>query len=671
MSHGQHSLILRYLRRVHSAANSGDVTDADLLARFLATRDEAAFELLLWRHGTMVLQVCRDITRDEHTAEDAFQATFLTLVRQGRSIRSREALGAWLHRVAWRAALRARRANPQPATSDLSVVPAVQELPEAEALRELRPILQEEVQRLPARYRAPIVLCYLEGLTHEEAARQLGWPKGTVAGRMARARELLRKRLTRRGVGLSVALSALVLAPGSASAVVPAGLVQATLHVGLLAAAGQSAAAVSPQVLALSEGVIQTMFWQKMKIVMAAMLVLGLAGGVGLLASSRPGAAEQAVAQDEEDQPKPTRPTTKKIQREEQTPRAAGSAAAARRQSLNNLKQIAIAMHNYQDTHGCFPPAAIYGKNGKPLLSWRVLLLPYLEQDNLYRQFHLDEPWDSPHNKKLLETKVKAYHIPGHDDWTKTYYQVFVGEDTVFERRREVGVGGGAGGAPAGSGGGAGIGPGAAGPGGATGGAALGGGPAGGIAGGIQRGMGIADITDGTSNTILVIEGATPVPWTKPEDLPYAPTGKLPELGAFKDAIHAAFADGSVHTIKRRFDETAMRAAITRNGGEVYDRDDLFDPSPGADAPALREINADLRDQITKARADMERLQQQHQDQWLRSKGGESETEVDRLKREQRMLRQELERLQQAIERMRNETQGVKPTAKPTGATKR
>ncbi len=671
MSHGQHSLILRYLRRVRSAEGSGDVTDADLLARFLATRDEAAFELLLWRHGTMVLQVCRDVTRDEHASEDAFQATFLTLVRQGRSIRSREALGAWLHRVAWRAALRARRADRQPATSDLSVVPAAQELPEAEALRELRPILQEEVQRLPARYRAPIVLCYLEGLTHEEAARQLGWPKGTVAGRMARARELLRKRLTRRGVGLSVALSALALAPASASAVVPAALVQATLQVGLLAAAGPSAAAVSPQVLALSEGVIQTMFWQKMKIVMAAVLVLGLAGGVGLLASNRPGAAEQAVAQDEEDQPKPTRPATKKIQREEQTPRAAGSASAARRQSLNNLKQIAIAMHNYQDTHGCFPPAAIYGKNGKPLLSWRVLLLPYLEQDNLYRQFHLDEPWDSPHNKKLLETKVKAYHIPGHDDWTKTYYQVFVGEDTIFERRREAGAGGGAGGAPAGSGGGAGIGPGAAGPGGATGGAVSGGGPAGGIAGGIQRGMGIADITDGTSNTILVIEGATPVPWTKPEDLPYAPTGKLPELGAFKDAIHVAFADGSVYTLKRRFDETAMRAAITRNGGEVYDRDDLIDPSPGADAPALREINADLRDQITKARADLERLQQQHQDRWLRSKDGEKETEIDRLKREQRMLRQELERLQQAIERMRNETQGVKPTAKPTGATKR
>jgi hypothetical protein len=338
---------------------------------------------------------------------------------------------------------------------------------------------------------------------------------------------------------------------------------------------------------------------------------------------------------------------------------------------VENLKHIALAMHNYLDTHGCFPPAAIYGKNGKPLLSWRVLLLPYLDQQNLYQQFHLDEAWDSPHNKKLLETKVKAYHIPGHDDWTRTYYQVFVGEDTVFERRREAGAGGGAGVAPAGSGGGAGIGPGLAGPGGATGGAASGSRPAGGIAGGIQRGTGIADILDGTSNTILVIEGATPLPWTKPEDLPYAPTGKLPELGAFKDAIHAAFADGSVITIKRKFDETAMRAAITRNGGEVYEREDLIDPAPGADVPALREINADLREQIARARAEAERFERQLHDQRLRTKGGEDETEVDRLKREQRLLRQELERLQQAIERLRNETQGVKPPAKPTGAIKR
>src|SRR5215831_5704356 len=255
MAQVRRNLVLRYVRRV---AGCGDVTDADLLARFLAHRDEAAFELLLWRHGTMVLHLCRDVTRDEHAAEDAFQATFLALVRKAASIRSRESLGAWLYQVAYRVALRARRSERETVNLDAVDDPEARELPDEIELRELRPLLHEEVQRLPAKYRTPIVLCYLEGLTHEETARQLGWPKGTVAGRVARARDLLRKRLARRGVSLPVALSALALAPGAVSATVPAALVQTTLRAGLLVAAGESAAAlVSAQVLALSRGVIR------------------------------------------------------------------------------------------------------------------------------------------------------------------------------------------------------------------------------------------------------------------------------------------------------------------------------------------------------------------------------------------------------------------------------
>src|SRR5262245_10348856 len=238
MAHAPSNLVLRYVRRIAGSAGSGDVADADLLNRFLDKHDEAAFELLLWRHGTMVLHVCRDVTRDEHAAEDAFQATFLALVRQAASIRAREAIGAWLYRVAFHAALRARRSDRETANINLAGLPAVAELPDEASLRELRPLLHEEVQRLPGKYRTPIVLCYLEGLTHEEAARQLGWPKGTVAGRVARARELLRKRLTRRGVSLPVALSALALAPGIVSATVPAALVQSTLRAGPPVAAG-------------------------------------------------------------------------------------------------------------------------------------------------------------------------------------------------------------------------------------------------------------------------------------------------------------------------------------------------------------------------------------------------------------------------------------------------
>jgi RNA polymerase sigma factor (sigma-70 family) len=676
MAQSPHQLVLRYLRRVAGAPGTGDVSDAILLARFIASRDEAAFELLLWRHGTMVLHLCRDLTRDEHAAEDAFQATFLALVRKAATIRSRESLGAWLYRVAYRVALRARRSQRETVNLDAAHDPAARELLDEAELRELRPLLHEEVQRLPAKYRTPVVLCYLEGLTHDETARQLGWPKGTVAGRLARAREMLRKRLTRRGIALSTGLAALALAPPTASAVAPPALVQLTLKNCLLVASGATTAGVvSAHVLALTEGVMHTMVWHKLRVTAALVVLLGLAGGgVGLLAGGQRGQQNEAVTQVEE------QPQTRKPKKDTKRDGDAKATALARAQSRNNLKMIAIAMHNYNDTMGYFPPAAIYGKDGKPLLSWRVLLLPYIEQQALYKEFHLNEPWDSAHNKKLLERMPKTYLIPGQKEKSATYYQVFVGEDTIFERRK-----GGGGGASAGGFGGAGSGgttPGATGP--AGGGAssqAVGTSPGGGgdaqagAAGTtatdnspVQRGLRIADITDGTSNTLLVVEGGSPVPWTKPEDLPYAATGKLPALGgAFKDAIHVAWADGSVSALRKNFDETALRAAITRNGGEVYDRDDLVDPAPGADEAELGVINEDLRKQVAEARTVVNKLQDQLRD--LRTvlkrsdKGDDKATE--KLKDEQVMLRQELERLEQQAERLREQIARLKRGQEP------
>ncbi len=663
MSHSQRNLILRYLRRAAGAAETRDVTDGELLSRFVARHDEAAFELLLWRHGTMVLHVCRDVTRDRHAAEDAYQATFLALVRKAASIRAGESLGAWLYQVAYRVALKARgqtakRNERETASVAVEKLPAVAELRDETSLRELRPLLHEEVQRLPAKYRRPIILCYLQGLTHEEAARQLGWPKGTVAGRLARARELLRKRLSLRGVALSAALSALALAPATASAVVPAALVQATLRTGLQIAAGQALAGlVSPQVIALTEGVIQTMLWNKMKLMAAVVLALGFAGGgIGLLAGGRQAGQTTekqetaAAAQDE-------KASERKNRGDKDQPAAdAKGLSAARAQSRLNLKEIALAMHSYHDTYGAFPAAAIYSKEGKPLLSWRVALLPFLNQDNLYKQFHLDEPWDSEHNKKLLDSKVKVFHVPGHDDWTRTYYQVFVGEDTIFERRKTA-IGGKGG--PEGAGGSA-----------PTAGAAGGGDTVGGLGGGIQPpgiGMRLVDIPDGASNTLLVVEGGTPVPWTKPEDLAYAPTGKLPALGgALKDVIHAAFADGSVFALKKKINETAMRAAITRNQGEVYDRDDLIDPAPGAEKEELKVLNERLRKEVDEAQALVRQLQEDLRKvhAGLGQEGGDAASVEDLLKQEQQKLRRELERLQQEAKRLRDDLDGVKPAVK-------
>src|SRR5215470_5427658 len=180
--------------------------DAQLLARFLASRDDFAFAALVRRHGPTVLGVCRRVLRHAQDAEDAFQATFLVLARKARSIARRGALGSWLYGVAYRVALKARddaarrRRHERRAASRTEGQAACAEAGDAAG-----PVLDEEVNRLPDKYRQPVVLCYFEGKTYQEAARLLGWPAGTAAVRLARARELLRNRLTVRGVALSSA----------------------------------------------------------------------------------------------------------------------------------------------------------------------------------------------------------------------------------------------------------------------------------------------------------------------------------------------------------------------------------------------------------------------------------------------------------------------------------
>jgi hypothetical protein len=187
---------------------------------------------------------------------------------------------------------------------------------------------------------------------------------------------------------------------------------------------------------------------------------------------------------------------------------------------MNDLKMIGLAMHNFASPReGTFPPAAIY-KDGKPVLSWRVAILPYLDQQALYDKFHLDEPWDSAHNKALLDQMPAIYAstsdagAPGHE----THYQVFAGPGTLF---------------------------------------------------GGDEGTKIADIRDGTAWTIMVAQAARPVPWTKPEDLPFDPEKPLPEVGGLIDGgFCVGFADGSARFIKLPVDPRVLKALITVNGGE-------------------------------------------------------------------------------------------------------
>jgi RNA polymerase sigma factor (sigma-70 family) len=278
---------IRRLRRARSVAEGGHLSDAQLLQRFAEERDEAAFEVLVWRHGAMVLNVAQRLLRQSIDAEDVFQATFLTLARKASAIRRGTSVGSWLYKVAYRLALRARQTAArrqrfeQPGIESASA-------PVENADAEVSAVLAEEVDRLPERYRAVVVLCYLQGATTEEASRLLGCPRGTVLSRLASARQRLRQRLIRRGIAPAAALAA-VSFNETVSAAPAVALVACAVRAALpFAAGGAAVPIVSPQAAALAEGVLQMMMWNKIKIVAVTVCVIALVGtGSGWLARGR------------------------------------------------------------------------------------------------------------------------------------------------------------------------------------------------------------------------------------------------------------------------------------------------------------------------------------------------------------------------------------------------
>jgi len=193
--------------------------------------------------------------------------------------------------------------------------------------------------------------------------------------------------------------------------------------------------------------------------------------------------------------------------------------ASARQRSSNNLKQIGLALHNYHDKYGVFPAAAIVDKKGKPLLSWRVAILPYVEQDDLYKKFRLDEPWDSDHNIKLANTRIKVYELPYVEEKPgETHYRVFVGNGAVFD---------------------------------------------------MVQGCKITQITDGTSNTILAFEGAEATPWTKPDDIEFDPKKPMLKHLRFENnsVCSILMCDGSVRAFPSKLSEDILRLLIQKDDG--------------------------------------------------------------------------------------------------------
>jgi RNA polymerase sigma factor (sigma-70 family) len=291
MATGPFGIVVGHLRRAALLQGGADLTDGELLECFLARRDEAAFAALLRRHGPMVLGVCRRVLRNEADAEDAFQATFLVLVRKAASVVPRQRVGNWLYGVAYHTALKARAMNRKRRAHERRAGAMAAPAAPAEDWQQLQALLDEELSLLPDKYRIPIVLCELEGTPLKTAARQLDWPLGTVASRLARARALLAGRLARRGVTLAGGALAAVLCEGAATACVPPPLAVATVQAAALVAADKAvpAGVISAPVAALTEGVVKGMFLTKLKVVTAVLVTIAAAGliGGGLVLSIR------------------------------------------------------------------------------------------------------------------------------------------------------------------------------------------------------------------------------------------------------------------------------------------------------------------------------------------------------------------------------------------------
>lgn len=651
MASGQLESVLQHLRKLVAAEGVAGLSDGALLERFVQRRDEAAFAALVERHGPMVLSVCRRVLRNVHDAEDACQAAFLVLARKAASIRRRGSLASWLHGVAFRAASNLRRKVARRQFHESAAAePAVAE-PAEPSWREVRAVLDEELQRLPARLQSPLLLCYLEGKTRDEAAQQLGWSVSTLRGRLERGRELLRARLTRRGLTLSSALLASLLMQHATEAALPATLLVSSVRAALIFSAGATPAAevISTRVLMLTEGVIRAMYLRKVFFVGAAVVLLS---GVGLGV----GSWNRGLFTVPHAEAAPAEPTTVA---NDAKPEAKDSSQLARHQAESrlNLKQLALAMEAYHNTHGHFPAPAIYEREGPPevaggpggmipgaggpgaargkipgaglnlpgmpppevptwrrfggnaLLSWRVALLPFLGEDGLYKLFKLNEPWDSPQNKKLLARMPRVFVPPGvktREAYT-TFYQVFVGPHAAFEK---------------------------------------------------HRGIPAAGFADGTSNTVLIAEAAHAVPWTKPEDIPFAADEPLPELGGlFPEVYNVSMADGSVHAFRKAQRGAALRHAITRDGGELTDFNALQAPTSREQQQLLEEntkLEQSIRDikqqvdALTRERDVLKEMTENAHTQRLRQHNVELLEQVRQLKSGLAELKKDIERMKQA-----------------------
>jgi len=316
------SRVVSHLRRVALLREADRLTDAQLLEFFLVRGEDAAFEALVRRHGPMIFGVCRRVLHDRHDAEDAFQATFLVLLRKAAGISKRGLLANWLYGVAHRTALKAHRSSARRRAKERQVEAMAQkQVTRDDAIQDMLPLLDQELTRLPDKYRVPIILCDLQGKTRKKAAEQLGLPEETFSTRLTRARAMLAKRLARHGTAISGTAVALAVSQNMASASVPPSLVASTVKIGALVVAGKTGVAgvMSAKVAALAEGVVRMMLLTKLKTMVALVVMVGALGvGAGISVTvhdHQTQAAEPATAQKAK-APKDERPSPDTLKKE-------------------------------------------------------------------------------------------------------------------------------------------------------------------------------------------------------------------------------------------------------------------------------------------------------------------------------------------------------------------
>jgi RNA polymerase sigma factor (sigma-70 family) len=270
------NVFLRRLKRGLATRLLSRLPDQELLQQFLAHGDESAFEVIVHRHGPMVLRVCWHALHQTQDAEDAFQATFLLLARKARSIRRQPSLASWLHGVAHRVALQAQARSAAQRRHERRVVPNVGGPLAETPWGEVRSLLDEELQGLAEKWRLPLILCYLEGRAQEEAAGQLQWSTRTLRRRLEEARTALGRRLVRRGITLATVLGAHLLSDCVAAAAMPPRLMASVVEAAARVAAGRTAAGIVPaSVTALTQGAVQAMFTSQQKTIAAVLLLAG------------------------------------------------------------------------------------------------------------------------------------------------------------------------------------------------------------------------------------------------------------------------------------------------------------------------------------------------------------------------------------------------------------